>query len=220
MFLGMLGYATLVAASLVYFILGEGSGSGKTSPHSWIIIAGGGVLGVGASLLWTAQGRLILEYSGEGGGDAGRFWGIFWGIFNLSAVVGGIMTATFFASPGNAGNTGSVGLYIIFLVLILTGAAGTFLLQNPKDVVRSRAVSRPDDQEAIRVSDIVAPIASEMQEYNWADEARATLQLFGTRRYLILAPIYFYTGFNQPYQLVVMGSRLFKPVTLGLQLAL
>eukprot|EP00929_Paragymnodinium_shiwhaense_P090537 TRINITY_DN50728_c0_g1_i2.p1 TRINITY_DN50728_c0_g1~~TRINITY_DN50728_c0_g1_i2.p1 ORF type:complete len:208 (-),score=28.94 TRINITY_DN50728_c0_g1_i2:99-722(-) len=34
-----------------------------------------------------------------------------------------------------------------------------------------------------------------------------------------MAPIYFYSGFNQPYQLVTVGHRCFKPATMGLQLA-
>lgn len=32
-------------------------------------------------------------------------------------------------------------------------------------------------------------------------EARGTLALFGTRQMACLAPFFFYTGFNQPYQL-------------------
>jgi len=203
MFLGMMGYASLVAASLLYFVLNEGKGS-VASPFSWIVILGGAVLGVGAALLWTAQGRLLLEYS-SGGTDAGQLWALFWGIFNLSAVAGGLMTATYFAAHDS--NTGSVDLYVLFLALILAGATGTFFLMDPKEVSGSTAATQVADAERLTTS-------------SWAEEVLETFRLFGRPRYMALACIYFYTGFNQPYQIVVMGHRVFAPAVLGLQLSL
>jgi len=96
MFLGILGYAALVGASLLFY-LGIAGG--------WVVVAGGAVNGVGAALLWTAQGRLMLEYAseasqgrGEGADSKGRIFAIFWGIFNVSAVLGGLVTYAYFRS--------------------------------------------------------------------------------------------------------------------------
>ena len=36
----------------------------------------------------------------------------------------------------------------------------------------------------------------------------------------MLAPLFWYTGFNQPYQLNTFGNRLFDSRALGLELAL
>lgn len=56
-------------------------------PHAGaFVVASGGVLGICAGLLWTAQGSLMLSYATED--QKGRFIAIFWGIFNLGAVVG------------------------------------------------------------------------------------------------------------------------------------
>jgi hypothetical protein len=57
MSLGILGYATLVGAcSLLYIVKGEA--------WSMAAVFGGCVLGCGATLLWTGQGRgLILSYA-------------------------------------------------------------------------------------------------------------------------------------------------------------
>jgi len=59
MFWGVLGYASLVLSSLVYFLYG-----GKEDDVLWarrLVVLGGAVLGCGAATLWTAQGRLILQ---------------------------------------------------------------------------------------------------------------------------------------------------------------
>ncbi|EOD30682.1 hypothetical protein EMIHUDRAFT_232475 [Emiliania huxleyi CCMP1516] len=88
LFLGALGYAALVAASLLLAIVGAPWCRG-------VVVLGGGVLGVGAALLWTAQGRLMLEYSD--GTDQGRLFAIFWALFNCSSVVGGLLTFFYFS---------------------------------------------------------------------------------------------------------------------------
>jgi hypothetical protein len=49
-------------------------------------IASGAILGIGAGLLWTAQGSLMLAYPTEN--NKGKFIAIFWTIFNLGGVVG------------------------------------------------------------------------------------------------------------------------------------
>ena len=49
-------------------------------------IASGAILGIGAGLLWTAQGSLMLAYPTEN--NKGKFIAIFWSIFNMGGVVG------------------------------------------------------------------------------------------------------------------------------------
>jgi hypothetical protein len=96
---------------------------------SWLVVLGGGVNGVGAALLWTGQGRLMLQYSD--GNDSGRIFAIFWSIFNLSAVFGGFITFAYFANESSSGN---VPLFIIFLILIIIGGIGALMLADPQSV--------------------------------------------------------------------------------------
>jgi hypothetical protein len=49
LFVGILGYATLVLATLLYYLAVCGS---------WVVVIGGGLNGLGAALLWTAQVQL------------------------------------------------------------------------------------------------------------------------------------------------------------------
>uniref|UniRef100_A0A7S2WEB7 Major facilitator superfamily (MFS) profile domain-containing protein n=1 Tax=Rhizochromulina marina TaxID=1034831 RepID=A0A7S2WEB7_9STRA len=203
MFLGVLGYAALVAASLVYLLGLVGR---------WLVILGGAVNGVGAAFMWTAQGRLMLQYSD--GTDSGRIFAIFWSIFNLSAVLGGILLFAYFLSTSSSGDW---SLYAVFLGLILTGACGTLMLLPPEKVKRGK--EEPLLTEDLEPSSAVV-VEAEISTLPWWEELVETLKLFRTEYMARLFIIFFYTGFNQPYQLVTFGNRFFTESTLGLMLSL
>ncbi|KAK3281630.1 hypothetical protein CYMTET_10588 [Cymbomonas tetramitiformis] len=118
MMLGVVGYGALVASSLAYF---------NSDTLDWLVIIGGALCGVGAALLWTAQGRLILSYSD--GTNGGELFALFWGIFNGSALIGGVLTYAYYAKSNSKG---SEVLYIIFLAAIFGGAFMCLLLRNPR----------------------------------------------------------------------------------------
>ena len=46
----------------------------------------------------------------------------------------------------------------------------------------------------------------------------ATIAMFRTKRMLFLSLIFFYTGYNQPYQLNTFGNRIFQKQTIGLEM--
>ena len=129
MFLGTIGYGGLVAASLVYF-------ENLEEKLDCVVILGGVSCGLGAALLWTAQGRLIMQYSD--GTDNGHLFSIFWALFNLSSLVGGLITFFYFGagSDDDESNDGSTLLYVIFLCFILLGALATQMLVTPKALKR------------------------------------------------------------------------------------
>lgn len=120
MFVGVLGYGALVLTSLLRLLNVVGG---------WGVIVGGVANGVGSALLWTAQGRLMLQYSDEH--NKGLVFAIFWSLFNVSAVLGGIMLFAYFSSTDSKGNW---VLFTIFLCLIGAGACSTMLLLPPEKV--------------------------------------------------------------------------------------
>ena len=189
MLAGILGYGCLVAASLAYFL--DGERGGEAGGLGWLVVLGGGCCGVGAALLWTAQGRLIMEYSS--GEDSGRLFSVFWALFNLSALAGGLLTFFYFSSSEGTGNA---LLYSVFLGFVLCGAASTRLLVSPSQLLRAS----PEAGDAL-------PLLAEEEsggggraelkggeERGWREEMGATVAFFGTRRMLLLSPIFFYTG--------------------------
>lgn len=48
----------------------------QTQGTRWFLILAGGILGVTAALLWSAQGEIMMSYPLEK--DKGRSFGIFW----------------------------------------------------------------------------------------------------------------------------------------------
>jgi len=215
--LGVLGYAALVLASLLLATVGgPGATPAVVTACRAGVVGGGALLGLGAAVLWTAQGRLMLEWSD--GTDQGALFSIFWGLFNTAAVAGGLTTFVYFS---RAHVTAPAPLYILFLGLIITGAAATQLLApdgTPHDATAPRArQGGAGGGEALE-----APLLREARSSCGAAwrETRSTLALFGTRRMAFLAPFFFYTGFNQPYQLNTFGDRYFSAPTLGLALCL
>mmetsp|Transcript_37984 Transcript_37984/g.80029 ORF Transcript_37984/g.80029 Transcript_37984/m.80029 type:complete len:520 (-) Transcript_37984:396-1955(-) len=269
MFVGVLGYASLVLASLVYFLYGRGEGNVLWARR--LVVMGGAVLGCGASTLWTAQGRLILQYAsrveelenvaaatpahdpepakqcqrGEKRkstkSHAGKLVGLFWAIFQCSSLVGGSISFLYY----NRKPEGSAALYSLFLTFIIMGALFTQLLLPPSmlrnnnntilhnTTVRSdvemtnestplndksnwsagnvRGDSNLTDNEDITMDE-------DLSRESWRQEARGTLKMVFTKRMLCLSLLFFYTGFNQPYQQATFGNRFFTRRTIGAEL--
>ena len=202
LFLGSLGYAALVAASLVLAV----SGSGPVTDT--FVVLGGACCGLGAALLWTAQGRMMLEWSS--GSDQGTIFAVFWALFNLSALVGGLLTFFYFADHDISDQKSLWPLYVVFLACIIGGGAVTQLLT--KDASEARGVAAlassthvaPADgnhvppgapglhhlDPALPVNGSVAEAGAGMPgDSDWYVEALATVRLFRTRTMMILAPL-------------------------------
>jgi MFS family permease len=215
MFYGVLGYASLVIASLLYFLYG-----GSIWTRSLVVI-GGAVLGFAASTLWTAQGRLILQYASisETIGEAsikskkttqsGKLLGMFWAIFQCSSLVGGLISFLYY----NSKPQGSTALYLLFLGFILIGALFTQILLPPEIVlmtVTEGATNTNKDGKQTNTeltpltADTNAEISSgatpnescfnaELSDQSWTEESLGTLKLFRTQRMICLCPLFFYT---------------------------
>ncbi|EGN98006.1 hypothetical protein SERLA73DRAFT_182836 [Serpula lacrymans var. lacrymans S7.3] len=122
--LGSWGYSLYIGAFLAVNIH-PGAGA--------FVVASGAVLGVCASLLWTAQGSLMLAYPTED--QKGKFIGIFWAIFNLGGVVGSAVSfgQNFHSTADKVGN----GTYIGFLILTLIGVTIPLLMADPNKMIRT-----------------------------------------------------------------------------------
>ena len=123
---GVLCYASLVVAGLVYLLTGYAD---------WLILLGGSTLGCGAALLWTAQGSLILAY-GANEEERGRVFAIFWSLYRAAPLLGGLLSLCYFSVQDDQ-QAGSPALFVIFLGLIVTGGIATTLLRDPAQLRNS-----------------------------------------------------------------------------------
>lgn len=218
MFFGVLAYASLVLNSLIYFLYG-----GKDIIWARrLVVAGGAVLGCGASLLWTSQGRLILQYASKAEvfndvdeqnkskTQTGRLMGLFWSIFQCSALVGGAISFMYF----NKKPEGSAALYGLFLGFILMGAIFTQFLLPPSMLKANMHNARSGHTKSISCAslseqtplmynvdsgytDEQVPMDDtdtlDVSGQTWAEEARSTFDLFFTKKMGCLLTLFFYT---------------------------
>tara|TARA_B110000305_G_C19418187_1_gene629241 strand:- start:51 stop:1094 length:1044 start_codon:yes stop_codon:yes gene_type:complete len=231
MFFGVLGYACLVLASLVYFLDRENHPNSET--YQSVVLIGASLLGVGAALLWTGQGRLILQYSD--GSDGGTLFSVFWMLFNMAALVGGVLTFFIFGNSDVSDDDGTASdaptanstLFIIFLAFVLCGACATRFILDATELERdnkghsNNIFNNHNSNNALPLlvgdKNGLQPLFEvEVSESDWVTEFVETIKLFGTSRMAVLAILFLYTGYNQPYQLVTFGNRFFTSQTLGL----
>merc|ERR1711865_904264 len=128
MFLGIVGYAAMVVAGLIYFETTDKADRDDTccSGMQWVVIGGNALCGFGAAILWTAQGRMILEYTNDE--NRGFLFGIFWAFFQAAALIGGVLALVYFNEAGDDADL--TPLYFVFLGCILLGGCGVFVLQE------------------------------------------------------------------------------------------
>lgn len=228
LFWGVLGYAALVAASLVYFVYGNES----------VVIWGGAVLGLGAALLWTGQGRLILDYAALAPEQSGTLMGVFWAVFQGSALVGGAISFAFYNESPNGG---SVWLYVVFLGFILLGALSTQLLLPPSMLVHNdttttstttQYIQEPSEATSLMAATLSVPSLASVDaqppelstanisndDSSWLEQVEKTLQVFWTKPMMILSILFFYSGYNEPYQQATFSNRFFTKRTIGLEM--
>lgn len=131
---GGMCYAIFMVAQYAYFRTGGAAG------HTAMLVVGAAALnGVGASMIWTAQGNLMSSVSDDSnrGTHAGLFWALFIGCF----VVGNIGAAAFFgtdeveaASENDADQT----LFAAFALVVVAGLAVFLLLPSPAALAASK----------------------------------------------------------------------------------
>ncbi|KAJ2472898.1 hypothetical protein GGI02_001253 [Coemansia sp. RSA 2322] len=119
---------SLYSASFIYL--------NHTSSGTFTIVAGP-ILGIGAGVLWAAQGMAMMSYPVEG--HKGQYISIFWAIFNLGGVIGGIVpfVANYYQGDGSQVAPLSDAGYIAFVVLEAAGATCALLLAPPERVIRN-----------------------------------------------------------------------------------
>ncbi|KAF8942512.1 hypothetical protein BGZ47_006400 [Haplosporangium gracile] len=153
-------------------------------------IASGGILGVGAGMLWTAQGAMMMAYPREQ--DKGKFIGYFWAIFNMGAVLGSVIAL---AINFNVTKVQSLGdsTYIVFLVIMGVGALTALSLAPASSVTHSNG-------DHIKI-----------QEFpTWIGEIKAILKLFSEWRMVVLIPMFLSSNWFYSYHFSTVNGRYFS----------
>ncbi|KAG0324882.1 hypothetical protein BGZ99_001348 [Dissophora globulifera] len=159
-------------------------------------IAAGAILGIGAGMLWTAQGTIMMAYPREK--DKGKYIGYFWGIFNMGAVVGSIIA---FSINFNVTEQQSLGdsTYGAFLAIMGFGTLVALSLAPPSSVTHKNG-----DHILIQ------------QFPTWTGEIIAIMKLFLEWRMLVLIPMFLSSNWFYSYQFSTVNGHYFSNRTQSL----
>ncbi|KAJ2822889.1 hypothetical protein FBU31_004455, partial [Coemansia sp. 'formosensis'] len=200
---GILGGAIVNLCGVRWTIFGSGftyalySGSYIYLNHtgkSSFTIAAGAILGIGAGILWAAQGMIMVSYPREE--EKGHYIAVFWIIFNLGGMLGGILpfAINYHSDKGSLVD----GVYIAFVVLECLGAFLGLALAPPSKVTR-------DDGSSVVL----------VKYTNLGKETLEIIKLFINPLMLALLPMCFTSNFFYTYQFDNINGALFNVRTRG-----
>ncbi|KAF9911258.1 hypothetical protein BX616_010630 [Lobosporangium transversale] len=153
-------------------------------------IAAGGILGVGAGMLWTAQGAMMMAYPHEQ--DKGKYIGYFWAIFNMGAVLGSVIALGINFHVIEAKRLGDA-TYAAFLSIMAVGTLIALSLASPRKVTHSNG-------DHI----LIQPFPT------WWGELKAIFGLFLDWRMVVLIPMFLSSNWFYSYHFSTVNGRYFS----------
>lgn len=164
--------------------------------HQAFAIAAGGILGIGAGLLWAGEGAIMTSYPPPQ--RKGLYISIFWSIFNMGGVIGGLIP---FILNYNRTEATSVNdaTYIGFMCFMTAGVLLSFAILPPSKVVRDDGTPCTH----IKYSDVTT-------------EAIEIAKLFLNWKMLLIFPAAWASNFFYSYQFTNVNGVLFNLRTRGL----
>ncbi|KAL2527793.1 UNC93-like protein 2 [Abeliophyllum distichum] len=101
--------------------------------HQAFAIVAGALLGIGAGLLWAAQGAIMTSYPPHD--RKGIYISLFWSIFNMGGVIGGLIPFILNFHRDDAVSVND-GTYIGFMVFMSIGTVLSLGILHPSRVLR------------------------------------------------------------------------------------
>lgn len=164
--------------------------------HQLFAIIAGAILGIGAGLLWAAQGAIMTSYPPTQ--RKGVYISLFWSIFNMGGVIGGLIPFVLNYNRTTATSV-SDGTYIAFMCFMGFGAVLSLLILPPTKVVRD---------DGTRASVVTYKKVS--------TEALEILKLFTNWKMQLIIPAAWASNFFYSYQFNNVNGLLFNLRTKGL----
>ncbi|KAE8077582.1 hypothetical protein FH972_016134 [Carpinus fangiana] len=164
--------------------------------HQDFAIIAGALLGVGAGLLWAAQGAIMTSYPPTH--RKGTYISLFWSVFNMGGVIGGLIPFILNYHRGEAASVND-GTYIGFMAFMAAGAALSLAILPPSKVIRN---------DGTRCSNI--------KYSNVRTESIEIFKLFLNWKMLLIVPAAWSSNFFYTYQFNNVNGALFNLRTRGL----
>ena len=158
-------------------------------PNTYLFYCGALLLGIGAAIIWTAQGNFLTLNSDPT--TMSRNSGVFWAMLQMSMLIGN--TFVFFAFQGKTDIDSSTRTMVVLVLLsICIVGSLTFLLLRPTPWATDSAAS----EGPVRI-------------------LKSSWNLFCTKQMLMLSTTFFYTGLLLTFWSGVYGTSIANTKAFG-----
>ena len=158
-------------------------------PNNYLLYGGALLLGVGAAIIWTAQGNFLTLNSDPN--TMSRNSGVFWAMLQMSLLIGNTFVFFTFQGKEDIDKTTRTTVVLVLLSLCVAGSL-TFLLLRPTPWATDSAVTE-------------GPIKI----------IRSSFNLFRTKQMLLLSVTFFYTGLLLSFWSGVYGPSIARTKAFG-----
>eukprot|EP00112_Aurelia_sp_Birch-Aquarium-sp1_P010893 Seg2304.6 transcript_id=Seg2304.6/GoldUCD/mRNA.D3Y31 product="UNC93-like protein MFSD11" protein_id=Seg2304.6/GoldUCD/D3Y31 len=197
-------------------------------PFVWSLYVASVIVGLGAAIIWTAQGNFLTINSNEE--TMGRNSGVFWALLQCSLLFGNMFIYFYFKGTINISNKEARTVFTVLGVCCVAGTLCFLLLRKPRhsrhqtgDVADIHGVGAADekkpllydDDEPISVDDHMAsPVYQREEQFGsaptptpWQAFVRS-FQLLATKDMMLLSVTTFYTGLELTFFSGVYGNSV------------
>ncbi|CAK9153629.1 unnamed protein product [Ilex paraguariensis] len=188
--------ATLVCGCSTYILYAGSFLYYNHYQHQAFAITAGAFLGIGAGLLWAAQGAIMTSYPPHD--RKGTYISVFWSIFNMGGVIGGLIPFILNYHRKEATSVND-GTYFGFMAFMTVGTIISQAIMHPSRVIRD---------DGTRCTNIMySSVCVEIVE---------VLKLFRNWKMRLLVPASLASNFFYSYQFNNVNAALFNLRTRGL----
>eukprot|EP01102_Stenamoeba_stenopodia_P002527 TRINITY_DN1236_c0_g1_i1.p1 TRINITY_DN1236_c0_g1~~TRINITY_DN1236_c0_g1_i1.p1 ORF type:complete len:472 (+),score=74.47 TRINITY_DN1236_c0_g1_i1:70-1485(+) len=186
-------------------------------PTWYTLIPASALLGFGAAFLWAAEGSYLtwcaLSYARMRGetdekSTQGLFNGIFFGIFQMTQIIGNLLSSLVLGSSVGPSESTQTTLFVVFLC---TAAAGTAL----SALLRPQTTTTNDDTNSTgRLLDeehSSSINSSGSSRPNVKEQLLSTVKLMRKPKMFMLLPIFYYCGLEQAFAWGDFTSNVIAP---------
>lgn len=195
---------TVIGAKITMFLSGllySGYIAVFVIPTTWAFYLTSVLIGIGAALLWTAQGHFLVENSEAS--TINRNTGMFWGLLQCSMLFGNLYI--YFAWNGHT-EISDGSRRTLFLALLVASVLGTLSFLVLRKVPHEEEMLSDDEGQSLLPTRTMYKHRANTAMQDTKSEFKTILQLIKTKTILLLSPCMAYSGLELSFYSGVYGT--------------
>lgn len=195
---------TVIGAKITMFLSGllySGYIAVFIIPTTWAFYLTSVLIGIGAALLWTAQGHFLVANSEAS--TINRNTGMFWGLLQCSMLFGNLYI--YFAWNGHT-EISDGSRRTLFLALLVASVLGTLSFLVLRKVPHEEEMLSDEEGQSLLPTRTMYKRRANTAMQDTKSELKTILQLIKTKTILLLSPCMAYSGLELSFYSGVYGT--------------